>query len=306
MRVFITGATGLVGRALIRRLIERGDTAIALSRNAEGARKRSDARVEWVEGDPSRLGEWRKRLEGCEAVVNLAGEPVVGRRWNEALKDSIRTSRVDATRNLAQAIRDSSPPARVFVSSSAVGYYGPLDFNTEVEETHGPGTDFLADVCKQWEAATDLGPAQGTVRKVILRIAVVLAAEGGALAKMLTPFKLGLGGRVGSGAQPFPWIHLHDLVELILWSLDSPKVNGVFNAGAPQGVTNREFTRVLARVLGRPAFFPVPAFALRLLFGDGAYILLTGQRIVPKRARELGFAFQFPELEAALRDVLAS
>jgi uncharacterized protein (TIGR01777 family) len=300
----MTGATGLVGKALVRALRSRGDQPVVLSRNLAQARKALGPEAEIYEGDPRQEGNWMQALAGCEGVVNLAGEPIVGRRWNADLKRSIVASRVDTTRTIAQAIQAAAPPPRVFISASAIGYYGPHPWEKVLEETDPPGRDFLAGVCVQWEAAADLGEMEGAVRKVILRIGVVLDKSGGALGKMLTPFKLGLGGPAGSGHQPFSWIHVEDLVAMILWALGNSDAKGTLNAVAPQPVTNKDFARTLGRVLRRPAFIPTPAFALRAAFGDGAEILLTGQRVVPERAMGLGFALKFPEIEGALRDLL--
>ncbi len=321
MRVFITGATGLVGRHVVKALLEHGDHVVTVSRNMSHARSVLGECAEVVPGNPRQAGDWAHAVSGCEGVINLAGEPVAGRRWNERVKQEILASRVETTRNVVCAVEEADSPPCVFISVSASGYYGNTGWETPVDETHPAGSDFLAQVCQQWErAATDRRvaacPTDGVgtspvgqattlhLRTIILRLAIVLDPQGGALAKMLLPFRLGLGGPVGSGQQPCPWIHIDDLVGMILWALDNPAVAGVLNACAPEAVNQKEFAQTLGRVLHRPAFLTMPAFMLQLLFGEGANVLLSGQRMVPKRAGELGYEFKHPGLEEALRDLL--
>jgi uncharacterized protein len=330
MRVFITGAAGLIGRNLVRALLARGDSVVAISRDVSRARGVLGEGVEVIQGNPRDVGDWIQAVNGCDAVVNLAGEPVAGRRWNERIKQEIMASRVETTRNVVRAIQESEQPPQVFISTSAAGFYGDVEWSTPVDESHPAGSGFLAELCQKWEAAARLNnqDAKHTdgvansfasmtpsspmrmnslpqlVRTIILRISIVLDPIGGALEKMLPPFRLGLGGPMGSGQQPLPWIHIEDMVGMILWGIDNPVVEGVLNACAPETVTQRDFARTLGRVLHRPAFFPVPAFVLRLLFGEGASVLLTGQRMVPKRAGELGYDFKHTGLEGALGDLL--
>lgn len=304
MKVFITGATGLVGGKLSKALLEAGNQVVALSRDADRARSVLGEDVCVVEGTPSDSGDWMAQVSGCDGVVNLAGERVVGRRWNDEVKRQIRDSRVLTTTHLATAIGQGSSPPRVFISASAVGYYGLRDFEDELDEGSPPGSDFLAEVCKQWEAATDLGEIEGAVRKTILRIGVVLDPSDGALKMMLPPFRLGLGGPIGRGRMAFPWIHIDDLVSMILWTLRDETVSGVLNATAPGSVTGKDFARALGKALHRPALFPVPPFVLHLLYGEGAFVVTSGQRVYPKRAKELGFDFEFPDVDGALMDLL--
>lgn len=302
MRVFITGATGLVGKRLTHALQLRGDQVLALSRSASRAQEVLGAQVEPIEGNPRYEGPWMKTAAGCDAIINLAGEPVLGQRWNDDVKREILESRVHSTRNITKAIQVSKPP-KVFINASAVGYYGSVKWPREVDESHPPGSDFLAKVCVDWEAAADIGAA-GKTRLAIVRVGVVLAADGGALAQMLPIFRCWLGGPVATGRQAFPWVHIDDLVRMFLWILDTPSASGVFNGTAPDAVTNKEFSTTLGNVLHRPAFLPVPAFALRMMFGDGAEFLITGQRVIPAHALELGFAFRHPDLPGALRNLL--
>jgi uncharacterized protein (TIGR01777 family) len=304
MRVFITGATGLIGRNLTTALTARDDQVVVVSRHTARATEQLGNRVVVVAGNPQVPGDWMQALDGCDAVVNLAGEPIVGRRWTEQVKQEIVASRIQTTRNLAGAISQAAQPPAVFISSSAVGYYGFERAEYPVDELQPPGNDFLGKFCAEWEAAAELGPRAKNTRQVIFRISVVLDRQGGALGKMLPVFRWGLGGVLGSGEQPFPWIHIQDLVAMILWSIDNPEVSGVLNACAPEQVTNRDLTEVLGQVLRRPTLFAVPAFALRLLFGEGAQILLGGKAVIPKRATELGFTYAFPDLKGAIRNLV--
>jgi uncharacterized protein len=235
--------------------------------------------------------------------VNLAGESIAGRRWSAAHKARILDSRVGATRSLAAAIRRASSPPPVFVSGSAVGYYGPLGDET-VTEDHPAGADFLASVCVQWEQ--EAARASDRTRVVSVRTGLVLAREGGALPQMLPPFKLGAGGQVGSGRQYWPWIHRDDWVALVRWAITNAAVAGPLNATAPNPVTNKAFAGAVGRALHRPAFMPAPAFALRLLLGEMAdALLLSGQRAIPAKAERLGFKFRFTHVDEALNEIFS-
>ena len=302
MRVFITGGTGLVGSRLVRTLLERNESPVVLSRNRSSAAAKFGADVEVVEGDPSVSGDWQSAVSACDAVVNLAGENIFARRWNDAFKARIQDSRVLATRNVVTAIARAEHRPSVLVNASAIGYYGPHD-DEELAESAPVGNDFLATACVAWEAAAREIGSTG-VRTLILRIGVVLSTEGGALVQMLTPFKLGVCGPAGSGRQWMAWIHIDDVVGLILFAIDDARVSGILNATAPEPVTNKVFSKALGRALHRPAFFPVPGFALRMRFGQVAEVVLAGQRVIPKRAQELGYAFRFAKIDDALGDLL--
>ena len=304
MRVFITGGTGLVGSRLVKKLTERGDQVVLLSRRPELAKQFGD-KVTILAGDPVIPGDWMDAIADCDAVVNLAGEGIFNRRWGQEFKDLIRSSRIKSTENVVAALnrtpRDGSP--RVLISASAIGYYG-FHGDEELTEGSAAGSDFLASVCADWEKAAAAAANHGA-RVVLLRTGIVLDKHGGALAKMLTPFKMFVGGKVGSGKQWMSWIHAEDEVGLILFALDRPDIAGPLNATSPNPVTNYLFSKTLGKVLGRPSFFPTPAFMLRLMLGEAANLITQGQRVQPKKAHDQGYAFKFPALELALRDLLS-
>lgn len=312
MRIFVTGATGLVGSALVAALLERGDRVTVLSRRPADARARLERLArggpgrafEVVAGDPGAAGDWQRAVEGCDAVVHLAGEPVMGQRWSAAHKQAVRDSRVRSTEHVVEAIERARARAQVLVSGSAVGYYGARG-DEELDETSGPGGDFLAQVCIDWEAAALRAESLGT-RVVLLRTGIVLSATGGALERMLAPFRAFVGGPIGDGRQWWPWIHLADEVGLLLLALDDARVRGPLVGAAPNPLTMAAFSRALGRALHRPSWLPVPGLGLRLLFGEGAEVLLGGQRALPRRALELGYRFRFTDADAALRDLLGA
>jgi uncharacterized protein (TIGR01777 family) len=302
MKVAITGATGFIGKSLCPQLHADGKELVLFARDTRTAQSSfPGARViEWdaVAGPPP-VGS----LDGIDAVVHLLGEGIANGRWSSSRKRSIRESRVEGTRNLVQALRDSAQPPGLLVSSSAVGFYGSRG-DEELDESSEPGGGFLGEVCQAWEAEARAADALG-VRTVLLRTGIVLSPEGGALAKMVPPFRMFVGGAVGSGKQWMSWVHMEDEVGLIRHLLNSESLQGPVNATAPAPVTNREFSKTLGRVLGRPAILPVPALALKLLMGEMAQeLLLDGQKVMPRRALADGYRFRFPELEGALRDLL--
>src|SRR4051794_23693495 len=303
MNVALTGATGLIGRRLIRALSGRGDTVSVLSRDPVRARAALGGDVEAFAWRPLDEPAPPVALAGRDAVVHLAGENVA-QRWSEDARRRIEDSRVTGTRNLVAGLRAADPRPRALVCASAVGYYGAHGEET-VTESAPPGDDFLARVCAAWEreaaAARDLG-----LRVAHMRTGVVLDRDGGALAKMLPFFRLGVGGPVAGGRQYMPWIHADDVVDLYLAALDYDRWDGPFNATAPEPVTNRDFSRALGRALRRPAIAPVPAPAVRALYGEMAEIVTAGQRAVPERALALGYRFAHTALDEALRDAVAS
>jgi uncharacterized protein len=304
MRIAITGATGLIGSAVARVLRSRGEEVVALSRDRDRARQILGDDVEaHVWPDPKHSPPPPEALRHADAVIHLLGEPVA-QRWTEAAKREIRDSRVLSTRSLVEglaALPDDTRPATL-VSQSATGYYGPRG-EEKLDEDAQAGDDFLARVTAEWEReASAAGPG---VRVVLARTGVVLAPSGGALAQMLPPFRLGVGGPVAGGRQYVPWIHLDDVAGALLHCVEDQRTSGPVNLTAPNPATNLELSRTLGRVLHRPAVLPVPALALRLLYGEMAQIVLTGQRVLPARLQATGYEFKQPELEPALRDVLA-
>jgi uncharacterized protein (TIGR01777 family) len=306
MRVFLTGGTGLIGRRLTKLLLDRGDTAVVLTRRYGEARQLLTHRAELIEGDPMQPGPWMSAIDSCDAVVHLAGENVFARRWSPEFKQLLVDSRVKSTRNVVQAIggkpqRPDGQP-KVLVNASAIGIYGPRG-DEEVTEETAPGNDFLADLCVEWEKAAHAVEPSGA-RLAIVRVGVVLDPEGGALAKLLTPFKLGVGGPVAGGKQWMSWIHHEDITGLMLFALDNPEVRGPLNGTAPNPETNRDFSRALGRALHRPSFLPMPRFALRLAIGGAAEIVATGQRVIPRRPLALGYNYKYPIVEAALAQLL--
>lgn len=300
MKIFLTGATGFIGRALVLRLRRDGHQITAFVRDQKRAQSLLGQQCSFLASDAGQPA-LKAAIAESDAVINLAGEPLLGKRWDEKRLESIRKSRLDVTRHLVEAMTPESAP-KVFISTSAVGIYGDGGEKVLTEESES-GTDFLATLCRDWEAeaikARDLD-----VRVVRLRIGVVLGRGGGALDQMLTPFKAWVGGPIGTGKQYVPWIHIEDLVELIVAGLDNPEMSGAFNATAPNPVTFRAFATALGKQLKRPSFLPVPEFAVKLLFGDASIVLLQGQRAIPAHAQKIGFSFRHQTIESALKDLL--
>ena len=293
MRIVIAGGTGFLGEPLVRRLLARGDDVAVLSRNA--SRVRVGRGVQW---DGKTQGAWSTEAGDADAVINLAGENIGAGRWTESRKQELIGSRLDATRAIVQALRNAPARTRTLINASAVGFYGFSRGDDTFDENGTRGEGFLAELVEQWETAAREG--ESLARLVLLRFGVVLSPEGGALQKMLLPFRLGAGGRVGSGRQWMSWVDRDDAVRFVEWALDQPGARGVYNVTSPEPVRNRDFTRALGRALRRPAIVPAPAFALRAAFGQMAdEALLGGQRAVPRRAEREGFAFEVPTLDAS-------
>jgi uncharacterized protein (TIGR01777 family) len=300
MKILITGATGLIGRAICQSLINDGNQVVVLSRRPASAIGLSG--VSAFQWEPENESPPHQSLEDVAAVIHLAGESVAAGRWTDEQKRRIRDSRVKGTRNLVRGMGASRNPPKILISGSAVGFYG--DRGGEIlTESSKPGSGFLPDVCMAWEAEADRARAFGA-RVALVRTGVALSPSGGALEKMLLPFKLGLGGRLGSGQQWFPWIHLEDIVGIFLHALKTAGVDGPINGASPGIVTNEEFTRDLAAVLNRPVFLPVPEFALRLLMGEMGGVVLASQRVVPRVAIDTGYQFRYPYLKPALESLL--
>ena len=300
MKIVIAGGRGLLGTALSVSLTRDGHEVVVLTR---GSVQGSAAGVRHVRWTPDGGTEsWHEELNGALAVVNLAGEPIGAGRWSASRKRQITDSRVEATRRLAEAIGGVASPPKVFLSGSAVGYYGPCSDQVLTEDSPA-GADFLAGVCVRWEAEAARA-ASSAVRVVELRTGLVLARNGGALPRMLPPFWLGVGGPLASGRQYWPWIHIDDWVSLVRWAIITPALSGAVNITAPHPVTNAEFARHLGRAMHRPSLLPTPAFALKLLLGEMAEgLLLSGQRAVPARALATDFVFRYDQVEAALANL---
>ena len=305
MKIAITGATGLVGSRLVEKLNQEGHQILVFTRNPNKAQKAFPAsafsNLEIVQYTPQESGEWQRSVSGCDAVVNLAGEPIA-ERWSPQHKKAIMESRQIGTRKLVEAIAMAEHKPQVLVSGSAIGYYGTSE-TTVFQENSAPGNDFLAQVCQNWEAEAQKVTESG-VRLVILRIGIVLA-NGGALGKMLGPFKMFAGGPIGSGKQWFSWIHRDDLVNLIYQGIQRSDMSGVYNATAPHPVRMKTLCQTLGEVMNRPSWLPVPDFVLELLLGDGAVVVLEGQQVLPENTKGTGFDYKYPELHLALEDIVA-
>jgi uncharacterized protein (TIGR01777 family) len=300
MKVLITGSSGLIGSALVPFLTSEGNSITRLLRSPASSKGSGGSEIVWNPGGPSAASS---KLEGFDAVIHLAGENIAEGRWTEAKKARIRESRTKPTRALSEALAKLSNPPRTLVSASAVGFYGHRG-DEILREGSAPGSGYLPEVCLGWEGATASAVQKG-IRVVHLRFGVVLATTGGALAKMLPPFRMGVGGKVGDGKQYMSWIALDDVMGAIHHVLITDRLIGPVNAVAPNPVTNSEFTKTLGRVLSRPTLFPVPAAAARIAFGEMAdAVLLASARVIPARLVETGYQFRYPELEGALRHLL--
>ncbi|MFO0700674.1 MAG: TIGR01777 family oxidoreductase [Nitrospira sp.] len=302
MKIVMTGSTGFIGRALCATLIQGGHRITVLTRHMGQVKQGSDLPVQIVEWNARESGPWEQVLEGADAVINLAGAPIADARWTHTRKQLITDSRVLTTRLLVRALsRWASKPA-TFISASGIGYYGACD-DRVLDEGAARGEGFLADLCLAWESEA-LRAAEFGARVITLRTGMVLEQDGGALPKMLLPFRLFAGGPIMPGSQWVSWIHRRDHVGLIQWALTTPTVSGPINAVAPEPVTMKTFCEVLGQVLHRPSWLPVPRFALNMLLGELGTLMTTGQRVIPAKAIAGGYAFQYPTLELALRAVL--
>lgn len=301
-RVVITGATGLIGRALCAKLHTQGYAVVVFSRNPHAARHALPDAAEYVAWDAAESGPWAQAIDGAHAVIHLAGAPLDGHRWTTSYKRTIYTSRVSGARGLVQAIARAQQRPQVLLSGSAIGYYGSRG-DTVLDELAPPGEGFIADLCRDWEAAAQQAEPLG-VRVVTLRTGIVLDRHHGGLAKLLLPFKLFVGGPFLPGTQWWSWIHLDDMLGLLLLALEDQRASGPLNVTSPEPQRNRAFARTLGRVLGRPAIVPVPGFALKILVGEMARMVLDSQRVVPAKAQSLGYRFRYPQLEQALSTTL--
>jgi len=303
MKIAIAGATGFVGSRLVEQLQAQGHQVIILTRSPQQASNRF-GQAQIVGYNPLKSGEWQQSISGCDAVINLAGEPIAEKRWTPAHKRSILDSRQLGTQKIVEAIALATIKPQVLINASAIGYYGTSE-TSKFDETSPAGMDFLAEVCTAWETAAQAVTANGT-RVVILRLGIVLGENGGVLGKMLAPFSAFVGGPIGSGNQWFSWIHRDDVVKLIIAALNDTKMQGVYNATAPNPTTMTEFAQTLGTVMNRPSWLPVPNFALEAMLGEGAIVVLQGQQVVPTRTLAQGFNFQYSTLKPALTAILGS
>jgi uncharacterized protein (TIGR01777 family) len=320
MKIVIAGGSGFLGRPLASRLTLGGHEVVILTRaralgRASGglryatweptsAAPESGRRDGFAEGPGSSGGNWWADLNGADAIVNLAGAGLADERWTTARKAALYQSRIDSTRSLIAGIRHVKHRPTLFVQQSAIGYYGSTG-DAVIDESSGPGTDFLAKLCADWEAES-LPSVELGCRRLVVRTGLALAPDGGLLDRMLLPFRLFVGGPIGSGRQYMSWIHLHDWVSMVTWAIETADVTGVLNATAPKPVTNKAFSKSLGRAIHRPSLLPSPPFVLRLLFGEMAdAMLLTGQRVMPKKALEMKFGFRYPDVDLAMRAALA-
>lgn len=306
MRIVITGGTGLIGSALVASLAHDGHEVVAISRNPHQEQP-LPVNANFASWDAKTANGWGHLVDGADAVINLAGASVAGdgflpARWTPERKKLILNSRLDSGKAVVEAIEQAGVKPKVLIQSSAVGYYGTHPNTVEITEDSPAGDDFLADVCKQWEASTAVVEAMG-VRRAIIRTGVVLDKEEGALPRMALPFKLFAGGPLGSGKQPFPWIHLLDEVRAIRFLIESEEASGAFNLTAPNPLTNAQFSHKLGKALGRPSLIKTPGPVFRLMFDEVADVVLKGQRALPKKLLDMGFEFTYPTAEEALRAI---
>jgi uncharacterized protein (TIGR01777 family) len=301
MQILITGGTGLIGKALTQSLIADGHSVIVLTRSAQYTS--ANPLLRYVQWDAATAAGWGELVDGIEAIVNLAGEGIADGRWSEERKKRIYASRVAAGQAVMQAIQQATVKPKTLIQSSAVGYYGSRQ-DEILTESSGSGGDYLAQVCFDWEASTAAAEGLG-VRRAVIRTGIVLSNDGGAWPKIVLPFKLFAGGPMGSGKQYWPWIHMDDEVNAIRFLLEHPETHGVFNLSAPNPLSNAEFAEKLGKVMGRPAFIPAPAPALKVALGEMSTVLLDGQRAIPAHLQKVGFTFKYPEAEAAMRALLA-
>jgi NAD dependent epimerase/dehydratase family enzyme len=327
-RVVVTGATGMIGRTLCKELIARGYQVVAFSRDPQKARRSVPGAAEYVAWTPSESGPWASAIDGAHAVIHLAGASLFGKRWSESYKREIIASREVGTRGIVNAMAQAQVKPQTFISASAVGYYGPHG-DEKLDETAPTGNDFLAHVCQVWERegkrAEDLG-----IRTVIFRSGVVLGGdeklsipidfrgaslerpgvilktEEGAFPLLVMPFYFFAGGPILPGTQWFAWIHVDDTIGLLMMALEDERVRGPLNGTAPEPQTNREFVKTIGRVMGRPAWMPVPGFAMKLMLGEMADMITTGQRVIPQKAQELGYQFKYPHSQQAIRAIMGS
>jgi uncharacterized protein (TIGR01777 family) len=301
MRVLISGGTGLIGRALTEKMVSEGHEIIVLSRNPSSAKGFAPG-VRLVKWDARTPEGWSQWVEGADAIVNLAGAGLADWLWTKSRREILLNSRVDAGQAVAEAVALAERKPKVVIQASAIGYYGPQG-DEPIEETHSPGDDFLADLCQKWEASSSLVEEQG-VRRVIIRTGLVLSRKGGVMPRLLLPIRLFMGGPLGSGQQYYAWIHLEDQVRAIRFLMERDTARGAFNLTAPNPLPNAEFMKTVSQAFRRPYWLPVPEFAMRLLIGEMATVVVDGQRAIPSYLEQAGFTFNYPTLEEAMETLV--
>ena len=301
-KIIITGATGSIGKILCEELAKRGNEITVFTRNPAQAKTLIEGVKEFVKWNYEIPEDWKSYLNGKDIVIHLAGMSIAGKRWNSTYKNLISESRIISTRNLTKAIEEAKHKPSIFISASAVGYYGNAGDNLLVEESEN-GSDFLSQVCKNWEAEAEK-VARLDIRSLSISTGIVLDKGSGALKKILLPYKFFVGGPLGSGNQWFPWIHIDDLIRIYLYAIENNSVNGIINAAAPNPVLMKNFANTLGKILHRPSLFRIPLFALKIAIGKAAESVVASQRVVPKKLMESGFKFKFENVEDALRDLL--
>jgi uncharacterized protein (TIGR01777 family) len=302
MNIIIAGGSGFIGSALVNVLQGDGHDITVLARNERSANEKLGGKARVLPWDGEFVGAWAEAMNGTDVVVNLAGESIGDGRWSGARKEKILQSRLKATRAIVDAIIKAEKKPSLLINASAVGFYGNVP-SGDVDESHAPGDDFLANVCKEWELEARRAESTG-VRVALIRTGIVLSKNGGALPRMLAPFKFFIGGKIGTGSQWMPWIHLEDHLGIIKYIIGRQSVSGAVNLSAPEPATMKEFARTLGKAMHRPSLFPVPGFVLKVMLGKMSSLVLEGQRAVPKKILAAGYIFKFPQLDAALRDVL--
>jgi uncharacterized protein (TIGR01777 family) len=303
MKIVITGGTGFIGSRLVEKLAADGHQLIVLSRTSRPASVQAGLGVQVRNWDAHSSGAWMEEVEGADAVLNFAGESIGAKRWTIAQKKRIRDSRLNATRILIEAIRRASTKPSVLVSASAVGYYGSVEHD-EVSEAYQRGSGFLSSLCDDWEKEARAAEKLG-LRVVMLRTGIVLGEDGGALAKMLLPFRMFIGGPIGTGRQWFPWVHRDDVVNIVRFALTNEKLSGPVNVAAPEIATMKQFCSALGNAIHRPSWAPVPSIVLKIALGEMSEMVLTGQRVVPVKLLSAGYNFLFPKLDRALSDIFS-
>ncbi|MBI4429789.1 MAG: TIGR01777 family protein [Ignavibacteriales bacterium] len=303
MKIVITGGSGFLGTALVKRLTDTNHSLVILSRNPQKAKGKLPVNVHVDYWDAMTSGSWIQHVDGAEAIINLTGESLGGKRWTKKQKEILLSSRIQSTRGIVEALSNAKTKPKVLINQSAVGFYGDVPAG-DVTESHPKGNDFLGDVASQWENEARKAEVLG-IRVVTPRTGVVLDRKGGALPRLLLPFSMFVGGPLGSGMQWFPWIHLEDEIGALVFALENSKLSGPVNLTAPEPVTMKDFCSALGKAMHRPSWAPVPGFALKILVGEMAGpLLLGGQKVIPKKLQESGYVFKFPRLESALEDIM--